>query len=189
MKKEQLFQFKFQEHMSIKVLYVEDELALAQIVSESLTNRGFEVQTANDGEEALNLFQNSTFDICLLDIMMPKVNGYTVAEQLVKDSPDFPIIFLSAKTQVNDVIKGFNVGARDYMRKPFSMEELIARIHNVLKQKSSPQKNSHQIQLGAYQFIPNRYELYYGDEVIRLSERESSLLSILSNHMNFKILL
>src|SRR5258705_13399710 len=125
----------------IKVLYVEDELFLGKIVKESLESRGFEVIMEADGAKATALFKKSEPDICVLDIMLPNKDGFTIADEIRDMNEDVPIIFLTAKTQTEDVVKGFTLGGNDYIRKPFSMEELIVRIQNVLRNKSDqPQK-------------------------------------------------
>ena len=174
----------------IRLLYVEDEPALSRIVSESLQSRGFEVTTVDNGQTAIDTFQKDKFDIGVLDIMLPKVDGYTVAKELRKEDPNFPIIFLTAKTQTKDVLQGFDLGGRDYIRKPFSMEELIVRIHNIIEHDQSNGQNYNnkaqveRFEFGAYTFDPNRYELTFQEQVITLSEREASLLHILCLHMN-----
>ncbi len=118
--------------MATKVLYVEDELFLGKIVQESLESRGFEVQMIGDGAEVMAVFDSFLPDICLLDVMLPNRNGYELGADIRQRFPTLPIIFLTAKTQTEDVLKGFTSGGNDYIRKPFSMEELIARIHNLL---------------------------------------------------------
>ena len=124
-----------------KVFYAEDELFLGKIVKESLESRGFEVVMEADGEKATGVFKRIQPDICVLDIMLPNKDGFTIADEIRELNEDVPIIFLTAKTQTEDVVKGFSLGANDYIRKPFSMEELIVRIHNVLRSKAeAPQK-------------------------------------------------
>src|SRR5436190_22356301 len=119
-----------------KVLYVEDELFLGKIVKESLESRGFEVIMEADGAKATALFKRSEPDICVLDIMLPNKDGFTIADEIRDLDEDVPIIFLTAKTQTEDVVKGFSLGGNDYVRKPFSMEELIARVQNLLRLKN-----------------------------------------------------
>ena len=119
-----------------KVLYVEDELFLGKIVRESLESRGFEVIMEEDGGKATALFKKSQPDICVLDVMLPNKDGFAIADEIRELNEEVPIIFLSAKTQTEDVVKGFSLGCNDYIRKPFSMEELIVRINNALRIKS-----------------------------------------------------
>lgn len=167
--------------MAIKVLYVEDELFLGKIVKESLESRGFEVIMEGDGGKATDLFKKSNPDICVLDIMLPNKDGFTIADEIRDLNEEVPIIFLTAKTQTEDVVKGFTLGGNDYIRKPFSMEELIVRIQNLLRNKSeSPQKISgDNVTIGKYNFQLNRQVLSAGKEDRKLSFRESELLKLL----------
>lgn len=167
--------------MATKILYVEDELFLGKIVRESLESRGFEVIMESDGGKATELFKKSQPDICVLDVMLPNKDGFTIADEIREIDEDVPIIFLTAKTQTEDVVKGFNLGGNDYIRKPFSMEELIVRIQNLLRNKSeAPQKiSSDKVIIGKYSFQVNRQVLNNGKEDRKLSYRESELLKLL----------
>lgn len=165
--------------MSIKVLYVEDELFLAKIVMESLESRGFEVIMECDGGKTLTLFKKEKPDVCVLDIMLPNKDGFAVADEIRKVNADIPIIFLTAKTQTEDLVKGFSLGGNDYIRKPFSMEELIIRIQNLLRIKNQQQINGDTINMGKYTFQLNRQVLNNGIENRKLSYRESELLKLL----------
>jgi DNA-binding response OmpR family regulator len=164
-----------------KVLYIEDELFLGKIVRESLESRGFEVIMESDGAKAAALFKKLLPDICVLDIMLPNKDGFTIADEIREIDEDVPIIFLTAKTQTEDVVKGFSLGGNDYIRKPFSMEELIVRIQNLLRNKSeAPQKiSSDKVTIGKYNFQVNRQILNNGKEDRKLSYRESELLKLL----------
>lgn len=164
-----------------KVFYVEDELFLGKIVKESLESRGFEVVMESDGAKATEVYKKNRPDICVLDIMLPNKDGFAIADEIRKLDEEVPIIFLTAKTQTEDVVKGFSLGGNDYIRKPFSMEELIVRIHNVLRSKSeAPQKiNMDSVMMGKYNFHLNRQVLSDGKEDRKLSYRESELLKIL----------
>src|ERR1700709_1018269 len=140
--------------MNITILYVEDELFLGKIVKETLESRGFNVIMESDGDKVMKKFKESQPDICVLDVMLPNRNGFELAEDIRSINNDIPIIFLTAKTQTEDVIKGFKTGGNIYIRKPFSMEELIVRIENVLRIKKD---NIAEIipdilNLGQYQF-------------------------------------
>lgn len=167
--------------MATKILYVEDELFLGKIVRETLESRGFEVIMESDGAKATELFKRSQPDICVLDVMLPNKDGFTIADEIREIDEDVPIIFLTAKTQTEDVVKGFNLGGNDYIRKPFSMEELIVRIQNLLRNKSeAPQKiSSDKVTIGKYSFQVNRQVLSNGKEDRKLSYRESELLKLL----------
>jgi len=164
-----------------KVFYAEDELFLGKIVKESLESRGFEVVMEADGEKATGVFKRIQPDICVLDIMLPNKDGFAIADEIRELNEDVPIIFLTAKTQTEDVIKGFSLGANDYIRKPFSMEELIVRIHNALRNKTeAPQKiKSESVSIGKFTFHLNRQVLNDGKEERKLSYRESELLKLL----------
>jgi DNA-binding response OmpR family regulator len=166
-----------------KILYIEDEPFLGKIVKESLESRGFLVRMLTDGAEAASIFQSFQPDICVLDIMLPTKDGLTVGKEIKKLAPQMPIIFLTAKSQTEDVIKGFKSGGNDYMRKPFSMEELIIRIQNLLDLtngiRQEPTKLSSQvISIGQYTYDPVKYELTFREEVAKLSHREAELLRI-----------
>ena len=164
-----------------KVLYAEDELFLGKIVKESLESRGFTVMMEADGAKVLDHFKKETPDICVLDIMLPNKDGFTIADEIRQLNEEVPIIFLTAKTQTEDVVKGFNIGGNDYIRKPFSMEELIIRIQNVLKNKPGIQSKagSDTVALGKLNFHLNRQTLTTGKDERKLSFRESELLKLL----------
>jgi DNA-binding response OmpR family regulator len=167
--------------MSVKVLYVEDELFLGKIVRESLESRGFEVIMESDGAKATEIFKKNKPDICVLDVMLPNKDGFAIADEIRDLDEEVPIIFLTAKTQTEDVVKGFSIGGNDYIRKPFSMEELIIRIQNALRIKTekNPKITVGNISMGKYSFQLNRQLLNNGKEDRKLSYRESELLKLL----------
>ena len=164
-----------------KVFYVEDELFLARIVKESLESREFDVIMENDGAKAVDLFKKSQPDICVLDVMLPNKDGFEIADEIREINENIPIIFLTAKAQTEDVIKGFTLGGNDYIRKPFSMEELIIRIQNLLRLRKDGSKkiNAESIRMGKYNFQINRQVLSNDKEKRKLSFRESELLKLL----------
>lgn len=164
-----------------KVLYVEDELFLGKIVRESLESRGFDVIMEGDGAKVLNLFKETKPDICVLDVMLPNKDGFTIADEIREQDEEVPIIFLTAKTQTEDVVKGFTLGGNDYIRKPFSMEELIVRIQHLLRnrQEGIPRINGGTVTMGKYSFQISRQVLNNGKEEKKLSFRESELLKLL----------
>jgi len=164
-----------------KVLYAEDELFLGKIVKESLETRGFEVYMEGDGNRVLALFKKVQPDICILDVMLPNEDGFTLAGEIRKYSETIPIIFLTAKTLTEDVVKGFSSGGNDYIRKPFSMEELIVRIRNAMRHKNDPMESltGESVSIGKFIFHFNRQLLTNGDENRKLSFRESELLKLL----------
>ncbi len=172
--------------MAIKILYVEDEIFLGKIVFETFTLRGFDVLMESDGAKVIELFNNFMPDICVLDIMLPNKNGFELASEIQIINSDVPIIFLTAKTQTEDVVKGFKIGASDYMRKPFSMEELIVRIENVLRINTSKKGKEAVgiIKVGLFSFDGNKQLLMLNGDEKKLSYRETELLRylILSNN-------
>ena len=162
-----------------KVLYVEDEVFLAKIVSETLQLRGYDVVLESDGGKALDQFTKEKPDVCILDIMLPNKDGFAIADEIRDRDTHVPIIFLSAKSQTSDVLNGFKTGANDYIRKPFSIEELIVRIENVLIRKTSPPEGTEEVQIGGYTFNTRRQSLSHASEQRKLSYRESELLKLL----------
>lgn len=171
----------------IKILYVEDEPNLAKIVRESLESRNFKVYMVHDGNEAVPAFRQFQPDVCVLDIMLPNKDGFTIGKEIRSLDTDVPILFLTAKNQTEDLLKGFNSGGNDYIKKPFSLEELIVRINNLMslmKDKNTRSASKGMITFGQYQFHPFKYELHFGDHIQQLSHRETQLLQILIDHQN-----
>jgi DNA-binding response OmpR family regulator len=165
---------------AVKILYAEDELFLGKIVKESLESRGYDVAMEADGGKVIDLFKQHTPDICVLDIMLPNKDGFDIADEIRELDKEVPIIFLTAKTQTEDVVKGFTLGGNDYIRKPFSMEELIVRIQNLLKLKTTDVGvNGDVFSIGKYAFQINRQILSINKEEKKLSFRESQLLKML----------
>lgn len=167
----------------IKIILAEDELALAQIIKESLETRNFQVTHCKDGEEASTEFLKNKPDILVLDVMMPKKDGFTLAKEIRKIDKKIPIIFLTAKSQTQDVVDGFTFGGNDYLKKPFSMEELIVRIHSLLGRLSSDNKKEDQ-KIGTYIFNVTKQTLMHLETTISLTHREASLLQLLIENKN-----
>jgi DNA-binding response OmpR family regulator len=143
----------------------------------------------NEGGDAVNTFIKEKPDICVLDIMLPKKDGYSIAKDIRQVNDTVPIIFVTAKNQTDDVVKGFESGGNDYIRKPFSMEELIIRINNLLKLSTRRNhKTQENISIGRYEFSPLRFELKLGESVRKLSHRESTLLQMLAECKNATLL-
>ncbi len=169
----------------IKILYVEDEASLAMIVKESLETRGFQVNLITDGANAVAAYTQIQPDVCVLDIMLPNVSGYDIGKAIRELNSRVPILFLTAKVLTKDVIAGFEAGGNDYIKKPFSMEELIIRIQNLHRLSGGSAVDVHQeFPLGGTTFYPRKHELEIGGETIQLSHRESQLLEILCLHQN-----
>jgi DNA-binding response OmpR family regulator len=168
----------------IKVLYAEDEIFLGKIVKETLESRGFEVLMETNGARVLTAFENGRPDICVLDVMLPDVSGFELAETIRARNDDIPIIFLTAKTQTEDLVRGFRTGGNDYIRKPFSMEELIVRIENCLRirKEPSPAALPDLVAIGEFVFHVHRQVLTGNGDERKLSYRESELLRHLWLH-------
>jgi DNA-binding response OmpR family regulator len=163
----------------IKILYAEDEIFLGKIVKETLESRGFEVMMVTNGSLVLECFAADQPDICVLDVMLPNRNGFELATDIRALNDDVPIIFLTAKTQTEDLVRGFRTGGNDYIRKPFSMEELIVRIENALRVRRDTDQAASAgdtIAIGNYVFHTHRQVLMGGEEERKLSYRESELL-------------
>lgn len=175
----------FSSCMKKKILYVEDEVFLAKIVSETLEARGYEVVLVHDGGNAVRKFEEANPDVCVLDIMLPNKDGFDIADEIRERNRQVPIIFLSAKSGANDVVTGFKMGGNDYIRKPFSMEELIVRIEHVLKAAPVTETDeTEEVQIGQYTFHTTRQLLAHPAEQRKLSYRESELLKLLYQNRN-----
>ncbi|MEL6730974.1 MAG: response regulator transcription factor [Bacteroidota bacterium] len=171
-----------------KILYVEDEVLLGKIVKESLESRNYDVYHVMDGAKVLDACATYAPTICILDVMLPHVDGFELGKRLRQRHPQLPIIFLTAKTQTQDTLQGFQSGGNDYIKKPFSMEELIVRIENILQLTQGPSlqeaETEHPVSLGEFSFNPYKYELMHPQHARKLSHREAQLLKILILHQN-----
>ena len=167
----------------IKILLAEDEPALGLIVKESLETRNFEVIHCLDGEAAYAKYHAEKPLLLVLDIMMPKKDGFTLAKDIRKTDKNTPIIFLTSKSQTQDVVDGFELGGSDYLKKPFSMEELIVRI-NALLNRSKTIKHEGAIKIGSYVFDATKQTLTNAEITKALTHRESALLELLINSKN-----
>jgi len=171
----------------IKVLYVEDEINLASIVQSTLIDSGYEVKTVNDGALVIGTAINFKPNICVLDIMLPNVDGLTIAKSLNQRMPELPIIFLSAKSQKEDVLAGFKAGGNDYIKKPFSMEELMVRIDNILALKNILKKKTGIVQVGDFIFDRNKHVLKIEGQSKQLSYREIEVLNYFIERKNQEV--
>jgi two-component system, OmpR family, response regulator len=169
-----------------RILLAEDDSNLGVLLSNYLNVKGFETSLCKDGKEALEIFTIENFSLCILDIMMPEMDGLALASEIRKLNSDIPIIFLTAKNQKEDIIDGFIIGADDYITKPFSMEELIYRIEAILRRTSAinseQSEESHKV--GAYTFVPLKQLLLFQDQCIKLTTKESELFLLLCKHKN-----
>lgn len=169
-----------------KLLLAEDDENLGLLLKEYLVAKGFEADLYPDGEAAYKGFMKEHYDICILDIMMPKKDGFTLAKDVRIVNPDIPIIFLTAKNLKDDVLEGFKLGADDYITKPFSMEELIFRIEAILRRTTQESQASAQqlFTLGKYSFDTRKQILSDGEKTVKLTTKESDLLRLLCQNAN-----
>lgn len=173
--------------MKPRLLIVEDDPNLGEILSEYLALKGYETTLKRDGEEGEKAFKKESFDLCILDLMMPKKDGFSLAQDIRKIDSETPIIFLTAKSMKQDIIKGFTIGADDYMTKPFSMEELQLRIQAILKRSSKkeeeiPFPNPFTISELTYYYDENKLVTPKRD--INLTTKENELLRIFFENIN-----
>ena len=167
-----------------RILYVEDDETLAFLTADNLENH-FEVIHKSNGKEAFDLFCKEAFDLCVLDIMLPDMDGFEIATLIRKRNQEIPIIFLSAKTLKEDRIKGLKLGADDYLVKPYSIEELILKIEIFLnRSQKSIDKSIKTYMFGSFEFEPENYQLKNSQKTITLTEREAALLKLFLNNPN-----
>ena len=169
------------------ILLAEDDLDFGNILKQYLEISGYTVTWAQDGKEALELFEKDNYNICVFDVMMPKMDGFTLAEQVIEINPEVPFIFLTARKMKDDKIKGLKLGADDYIVKPFEADELVLRLHNILKrtEKSSSYTSVENIiTIGRYNFNAQRCELTCEDYKKQLTQKEAELILFLFNHKN-----
>lgn len=168
-----------------RILYTEDDETLAFLTKDNLEQNNYEVVHCLNGKAGLEAFKEEEFDICILDIMMPKMDGFELASEIRKIDIDVPIIFLSAKTLKEDRIKGLRLGADDYLVKPFSIEELILKIEVFLKRSQKNNKTEKSIyEIGKYQFDTKNFILFNDDEKVGLTQREAELLKLFLDNKN-----
>lgn len=166
-----------------KILLAEDEPALGQIVAESLESQGFEVIFCADGQQSLEAYYQEKPQLLVLDVMMPKLDGFSLAKEIRMQDPKIPILFLTAKSQTKDVVEGFTIGGNDYLKKPFSIEELIVRIKNLLQHRDHMADED--IQMGRFRFQFKKQLLQFlEEEPVSLTHREAHLLYHLYNNRN-----
>ncbi len=172
--------------MNERILLAEDDCNLGLLLKDYLTAKGYETELFADGKSALDNFAVSSYNLCILDIMMPEMDGLTLAWEIREREPSIPIIFLTAKSQQENIIEGFRAGADDYITKPFSMEELLYRIEAILRRAKSKEtvKKDDKYKLGGYIFDNQKQILNYRDQTIKLTTKESELLELLCRHKN-----
>ena len=169
----------------IKILLCEDDENLGMLLREYLQAKGFVAELCADGEAGFKAFLKTKFDICVLDVMMPKKDGFTLAQEIRSANTDVPIIFLTAKTLKEDILEGFKLGADDYITKPFSMEELVFRIEAILRRtKGKKSRESTVYRLGQFTFDTQKQLLQIGEKQTKLTTKENELLALLCSHSN-----
>jgi DNA-binding response OmpR family regulator len=175
-----------EEKKKYKVLLCEDDSNLGLVLKNYLELDEYDVTLERDGRLGLAAFQREKFDLCLLDVMMPHVDGFTLAEEIRDIDPDVPLFFLSAKTLKEDIIHGYKLGADDYITKPFDSEVLMLKIKAIIKRNEEDHKvtDNQEFDLGQYHFNPKLRELTHGESIQILSPKENELLKMLSEHKN-----
>jgi DNA-binding response OmpR family regulator len=169
-----------------EILVAEDDPNLGLLLTEFLKKKGYKVSWAQNGDEALHLFVNGSFDLCLLDVMMPKKDGFSLAKDIRANHQQVPIIFLTAKSMEEDTLHGFKVGADDYLTKPFSMEVLVARMEAILRRSHSDKSVpslAEEIVLGNYTYIPGKMRLSIGDTELKFTPKENELMKLLCENL------
>jgi DNA-binding response OmpR family regulator len=169
-----------------KILLCEDDSNLGLVLKNFLELNEYDVTLERDGRLGLGAFQREKFDLCLLDVMMPNVDGFTLAEEIRDIDPDVPLFFLSAKTLKEDILQGYRLGADDYITKPFDSDVLMHKIKAIIKRNEEDHKvtDNLEFELGAYHFNPKLRELKIKDATQVLSPKENELLKMLAEHKN-----
>lgn len=169
----------------LRILLCEDDENLGMLLREYLQAKNFETELCPDGEAGYKAFLKGSFDLCVLDVMMPKKDGFSLAKDIRQNNSDIPIIFLTAKTLKEDVLYGFKIGADDYITKPFSMEELVFRIEAILRRvKGKKNRDRTTYKIGSFTFDTQKQILARGEKQTKLTTKESELLSLLCAHAN-----
>ena len=170
---------------NIKIMLCEDEENLGMLLREYLQAKGFSAELFPDGEAGYRAFTKQKYDICILDVMMPKKDGFTLAHEIRQSNADVPIIFLTAKQLKEDILEGFKIGADDYITKPFSMEELVFRVEAILRRvRGKKNKESSIYKVGNFTFDTQKQLLSIGEKQTKLTTKENELLALLCSHAN-----
>ena len=169
------------------ILLAEDDPDFGNILKQYLEISGYTITWAKNGEEAYDFFKKESFNICVLDVMMPKMDGFTLAEKIIEINPEMPFVFLTARKMKEDKLKGLKLGADDYIVKPFEADELVLRLHNIIKRtsgKKTDKKIENLVEIGAYEFNTHRLELKFNNTMQRVTEKEGELILFLFTHKN-----
>ncbi len=172
------------ETTKTRVLLAEDDESLGMLMKDFLLAKGFEVELCVNGKKAFDMFSKRDFDICILDIMMPEKDGFTVAKEIRMVNKNIPIIFLTAKSMKEDIIEGFNRGADDYITKPFNTEELLVRIQAVMRRLRPSNQDAEEFQVGLYHFNYKNQQLEFKGKHQKLTTKEAELLKLLCVNQN-----
>lgn len=170
-----------------KLLYVEDDIHLSFVTKDNLELQGYEIVFCEEGNSALEAFENNKFDLCILDVMLPNIDGFTLAQRIREKDQEIPIIFLTAKSMKEDKIMGLKLGADDYITKPFSIEELILKIEVFLKRSKKSEyadSDNDMLTIGLYEFDYENLALKYENESARLTQKEADLLKMFATNLN-----
>jgi two-component system OmpR family response regulator len=168
-----------------KILLVEDDESLGLLLKQYLNAKGYPTELETDGSSGYKAFMRNQFDLCIFDVMMPVMDGFTLAKEVRSLNSDMPIIFLTAKSQKEDVMEGFRLGADDYLTKPFNMEELLARIEAILRRmKKDVDTNQKVFKIGKYLFDAEKQHIVLGENQTKLTTKEADLLKLLCLHSN-----
>lgn len=170
--------------MSRKILLVEDDPGLGYVIKDALLMKGYEVTLCTDGEGGFEAFQKQRFDLCILDVMMPRKDGFSLARNIREKSSEVPILFITAKSMLEDKIAGFASGGDDYLVKPFSVEELCMRMEVFLRRSNGPAEEGGTLQVGIYSFDPGNLLLSYPLGQKSLTQKETDVLALLCRHQD-----
>ena len=168
--------------MSAKILLVEDDAALGFVIKDNLAHKGYDVTLCKDGEQGHEVFHQQLFDLCILDVMMPKKDGFTLAQEVRKKNNHIPILFVTAKAMLEDKLQGFRAGGDDYILKPFSMEELFARIDVFLRRTNGNHQESNSFTLGEFLFDGKNFKLSHPSGEKTLTQKEAEVMNLLCLH-------
>jgi DNA-binding response OmpR family regulator len=173
----------------LRILLAEDDINLGSLLVDCLEAEGFDVKLCADGELALKAFHTGQYDLCLFDIMMPKMDGFTLAKEVRENNKKIPVIFLTAKSLKDDKLKGYDIGADDYITKPFDEQELIWKIKAVIRRTNETdiEKKPAIVSIGKYTFDCNNQSLTINGSTKRITEKECDILNYLSDHRNYII--
>jgi len=173
-------------NQKLRVLLAEDDVNLGMLLKEYLSAKGYDTELFDNGEASFKAFMKQQYDICILDVMMPRKDGFTLAKEIRQINAEIPIVFLTAKSMKEDIFEGFELGADDYITKPFSMQELLLRIEAVLRRskRSGIAANSTVFNVGLYHFDSHTQTLTFGGKEIKLTTKEAELLKLLCQNAN-----